>query len=77
MNHRTAVLPVTAACGILALALPAVRAEEFVLAEKGQAKIAIFAPGENEWAGRRLADRLLKCADNPEPILGIKERIAR
>ena len=60
MNHRTAALLVTVACGILALAIPAVRAEEFVLAEKGQAKIAIFAPGENEWAGRRLADRLLK-----------------
>ena len=35
-------------------------ADDLVFAKQGQAKIAIHAPGENEWAGRRLADRLFK-----------------
>ena len=35
-------------------------ADDLVFAKHGQAMIAIHAPGENEWAGRRLADRLFK-----------------
>ena len=33
-------------------------ADDFILAEKGAAKAVIFAPGENQWAGKRLSDRI-------------------
>ena len=53
------------ACLSLALSPQTLIAGDFVPAEQQQAKIAIYAPGENEWAGRRLADRLLKLTGAP------------
>ncbi len=65
LPHRAAAL----LCGLLCLFLPpSLRAEDFVLVEKGQARIAIHAPGENEWAGRRLADRLFKFTGARVPV---------
>ena len=48
------------ACLLLALTPQTLVAGDFVFAEQQQAKMTIFAPGENEWAGQRLVDRLLK-----------------
>lgn len=48
-------------CGIVGAICPVgLRGDEFALVAEGEAKVAIYAPGENEWAGRRLADRLLR-----------------
>jgi hypothetical protein len=42
--------------------------DELILAEKGMPKITIFAPGENEWAGKRLANRLFKWTGANVPV---------
>lgn len=57
--------------GVLAGLSPApsrLQAGDLVLAEKGQHTITIFAPGDNEWVGRRLADRLLKLTGARVPV---------
>ena len=67
MNARASSLPVVLI--LLAVGPTALRADELVLVEKGQHKVSIFAPGDNEWAGKRLADRLLKLTGARVPVL--------
>lgn len=58
----TARTPAALLAALLAVAATStgLRAGELVLVEKGKPLVSIFAPGENEWAGKRLAERLFK-----------------
>lgn len=59
------------AWGIFALSLLFVGellADELVLVKRGAAQATIYAPGENEWAGKRLADRIAKLSGAVTPL---------
>ncbi|MBM4071702.1 MAG: hypothetical protein FJ271_22670 [Planctomycetes bacterium] len=58
MNART--LALLAVAVVVKVSAGDLHADELVLVDKGKPRAIIVAPGENEWAGKRLADRLLK-----------------
>ncbi len=68
MNSR---IPTGFGCAIVALLmwLPStVAADELLLIGDGQAHVQVFAPGEAQWAGRRLADRLQRWTGVAPPV---------
>ena len=58
--HMTQILFGAFICITWALGPDLLHADEFVLVGGGKPAVSIHSPGENEWAGRRLADRLRK-----------------
>src|SRR5580765_5007627 len=46
-----------------------VRAGELRLVTHGQETLTIIAPGENEWVGRRLSDRILQWTGVALPVI--------
>ena len=59
MNRRERLLSLMTCLTCLFLS-GSIFAGDLVLVQQGKAHCAIHAPGENEWAGRRLADRLFQ-----------------